>query len=284
MLVAPTEPEQLRVGSDTRLHVAGAESNVALNLAGLGHSSAWASLLGDDHFGDLVLDHLGAAVDVSLVGRRPQPTGVYFKNPGPNGTRVLYYRVGSAASRMDATLALEWAARVQPRIVHISGITSQLSPTAAELATAIVERRVFGDALVSFDVNHRPALSTDATPDQLLRLARHADIVFVGDDEARAVWGDDVDVRDLISAPAHVIVKDGDAQATEYHDGTATSVPALTVDVVEPVGAGDAFAAGWLSGYLSGLDAEGRLALGHATAARVLTSMADTLPIEKETP
>lgn len=284
MLVAPTTPEQLTVECDLRLHVAGAESNVALNLTRLGHTVAWASLLGEGHFGDLVAQHLNdSGVDTSLVERRDAPTGAYFKNPGPDGTRVIYYRTGSAASRMDAALAHAWAERTHPRIVHISGITSQISESAGELSTAVVVDRVFGDAIVSFDVNHRPALATAETPHQLLRLARSADIVFVGADEALAVWGDAAsDLPALFTRPdggrpAHIIVKDGDVDATDHHAAGSTVVPARTVDVVEPVGAGDAFAAGWLSAYLHGADATERLTRGHTTAARVLTSMADTL-------
>ena len=106
VLIAPLEPKPLQLESELRLHVAGAESNVALNLAILGVSTAWASLLGVDYFGDLVLDHIAlGGVNVGLVGRRAEPTGVYFKNPTADGTRVIYYRRGSAATCMDAALA-----------------------------------------------------------------------------------------------------------------------------------------------------------------------------------
>lgn len=284
MLVAPTRPESLRVGSDLQLHVAGAESNTAINLARLGHDVAWASLVGTGHFGDLMIEHVaGCGVDVRLVERRPAPTGVYFKNPESEGTRVIYYRDGSAASLMTAALASAWAEQAHPRLVHISGITSQLSASALALSLSVVRDRIFGDAVVSFDVNHRPALASAATPDQLRELAGAADIVFVGADEAHDVWGEAaVDLPTLLtrrdgSRPAHIVVKNGGVDATEHHREGVTDVAALRVDVVEPVGAGDAFAAGWLSGYLTGANAAARLTLGHDTAARVLTSMSDTL-------
>src|SRR5690606_11752965 len=113
---------------------------------------------------------------------------------------------------------------------------------------------------------------------ELLRLARASDIVFVGRDEAEVLWGTSTasEVRDLIQSPAHLIVKDGGDRAHYYgKHGEATSA-APVIDVVEPVGAGDAFAAGWLSGWLRGIGAEERLRLGHLISSRVLASTTDS--------
>ena len=149
------------------------------------------------------------------------------------------------------------------------------------------------DVTVSFDVNHRPALWTDgqAAP-TLHRIASAADVVLVGLDEAGDLWGCATPeaVRDLLPDPARLIVKDGATAAHAFvrgGDGTDRTVvvPALRADVVEVVGAGDAFAAGYLAGLLaaegtpaesSGLDDERRaLRLGHALAACTLQSVLD---------
>lgn len=284
MLVAPTMPTPLALGATLTLHVAGAESNVAMDLAALGFSSAWASLIGRDRFGEMVRDHIASAgVDVSLVGVGTGPTGVFFKDPGGAGTSVIYYRDGSAASRMEADHARSWAKASRPRVVHISGITSQLGPAARALVEAVVVERVFAGAVVSFDVNYRSALAGPDTADHLLELARHSDVVFVGADEARAVWGvDKAGLADLFwigdgVGPDHLIVKDADVDATEITIGNTVVAPALSIDVLEPVGAGDAFAAGWLGGFLDSADAGERLARGHAAAAVALKSMSDTI-------
>lgn len=263
---------ELAVGGQLTLFVGGAESNVAVGVSRAGLRAAWASLVGDDRFGRVIVDHVrGLGVETALVGYREWPTGVYFKSVEATGTVPLYYRAGSAASHMDAELARSWANVVTPRLVHVSGITAQISDAGRGLLRAVCEERVFGDATVSFDVNHRPALAGAGTPDELARLARASDIVFVGADEAERLWGADAgDIPGLLRGPHHLVVKDAASDATEYIDDTAVVCPTPPVEVVEAVGAGDAFAGGWLSAYVRGLPALERLAAGHAAAARVL--------------
>src|SRR6185312_5107989 len=138
--------------SELRLHVGGAESNVAMHAAALGIPSAWVSAVGDDALGERIRREVAArGVDVGWVVVDPHaPTGVYFKDPG-NG--VLYYRRGSAASCMTAgsiaSVPLEKA-----EAVHVSGITPALSPSCAELMDAVFDRVSSSDAILSFDVNH----------------------------------------------------------------------------------------------------------------------------------
>src|SRR5690606_15202610 len=99
----------------------------------------------------------------------------------------------------------------------------------------------------------------------------------VGLDEAQTLWGTSTpdEVRALLHAPDRLVVKDSDVGATEYSPDGETFVPALKVEVLEAVGAGDAFAAGYLAATLDGLDAAGRLTSGHQRAALVLRSMSD---------
>lgn len=283
VLVTPAHPEPLASARDVRLLVGGAESNVATHAAHLGISSAWVSAVGDDALGERVVNHVGDhGVDVRWVSHDPDaPTGVYFKDPGRG---VLYYRRGSAASRMSpatvADLPLEDAA-----VVHISGITPALSDSCAALIEEVVDRVSTGPGILSFDVNYRAALwpPVDAAP-ALLPLARRAGLVFVGLDEAHTLWDTaDADaVRALIPEPATLVVKDGAVGATEFrrddrHD-VRTFAPAIETEVVEAVGAGDAFAAGYLVAHLQGADASRRLAGGHHRASLVLGSTSDFIP------
>src|SRR5690606_34830619 len=202
----------------------------------------------------------------------------YFKNPGQG---VLYYRAGSAASRLTADAVAEVPFE-NAEIVHLSGITPALSRSCAELMDAVIDRVAPGSGLISFDVNHRAALWApgEAAP-ALLSVARRADIVFVGLDEAHTVWGCNTaeEVRALLPEPARLVVKDGDVGATEFsRDDDSDSmlfVPAIPTEVVEAVGAGDAFAAAYLAALLQGADATGRLSAGHARAHLVLLSTSD---------
>jgi 2-dehydro-3-deoxygluconokinase len=285
VMVTPAEVGRLRAETPMLLRPGGAESNVALHLAALGHTAAWAGQLGNDPFGELILDELAArGVDTSLSGKIANaPTGVYFKDPGPKGTSVYYYRTGSAASQMSPATVEGWPSGLA-RVVHLSGITAVLSADCRALMRHVIHGRPF-DGIVSFDVNYRPQLALPDAPDVLLELAQASDIVFVGRDEAEALWAtaDAASIRALIDRPAHLIVKDGEIDALEFSGGDFTRVPSPRVTVLEAVGAGDAFAAGWLSGFLKNAQAETRLRLGHYVASRVLASTTDHAPLGSPT-
>lgn len=279
VMVTPTAGGRLDADSSFILRPGGAESNVAALLAQLGHTTAWAGAVGRDPLGDLVVDALRArGVDVGLVRRDDErPTAVYFKDPTTSGTSVYYYRSGSAASVMTVADVAGWAAR-PVRVTHISGITAAISPQCLELTRHVVFDRPLEPSVVSFDVNHRPRLWNGAdAASVLLELAQRADIVFVGRDEAAALWGttDAESVRALLDGPTYLIVKDAAIEAVGFTPTGVHRAPSLAVEVLDAVGAGDAFAAGWLSGFLDGRDEVTRLRLGHYAASRVLMSPAD---------
>lgn len=280
IVLAPTAAGPLRTAVDLQAGVAGAESNVAVALARLGADAAWCGKVGDDPFGRRVLDVLTeAGVDCSLVRTDPaRPTGVYFKDPGPEGTTVHYYRRGSAASTMGPGHLADTA---PPRLLHLSGITPALSDTCAVLVDELLEDRALAPALVSFDVNYRPALwPVDEAGPVLARLAGRADITFVGLDEAQTLWGVKTaeDVRDLLPGAAVLVVKDGGNGVTAFEGTERRYSPAEPVDVVEPVGAGDAYAAGFLYGRLQNASLDACLRLGHRLAAGALQTVGDLAP------
>ncbi|MFE5092398.1 sugar kinase [Streptomyces sp. NPDC056638] len=268
------------------VRIAGAESNVAMYLADHGIPARWVSALGDDPFGRRIRAEVAASgVDISGVRTdRHRPTGLLVKDPGTDGTRVHYYRRGSAASALTPDLLDDDAVR-SAGLVHLSGVTPALSPGCRDLVTALLEPAA-GERTrpVSFDVNHRAALWPDGTAAVvLLGLARRADITFVGLDEAQALWGDGLGdafaVRDLLPDPRILVVKDGARAATAFDGSEVHTVPAPRVEVVEPVGAGDAFAAGFLAGLLRGEDIVRALRLGHLTAGAALRVTGDHGPL-----
>ncbi|MFI0242746.1 sugar kinase [Streptomyces sp. NPDC016845] len=282
--VGPVDGLPLEHSRELRLAVAGAESTVAQYLADLGHRAAWVSRVGDDPFGRRIVGAVGArGVDVSGVEVDPvAPTGVYFKDPGPDGTRVHYYRAGSAASRMSVADADRLHLR-DTRLLHLTGITPALSEGCDALVRALIARARDSGTLVSFDVNYRPALWASArrAADTLSELARLADLVLVGRDEAEALWSTPTadDIRQHLHAPGILVVKDGDIGATEFGPDGTHFVAAPVVDVVEAVGAGDAFAGGYLGGLLDGAPPRERLSLGHRLAGRTLSSIEDYVPV-----
>ncbi|MEU7294124.1 sugar kinase [Streptomyces exfoliatus] len=313
----PVRPGRLAdVPAFTRA-IGGAESNVACALAAAGHRVKWIGRVGRDGFGDHLVETIGAyGVDVRAVDRDPdRPTGVYFRTADDRATgahEVAYYRAGSAASAMSPA-TVPHSSVADARILHLTGITAALSADCLALMRELTAPRP-GRPLLSFDVNHRAGLwRHGGAGDVLLELARRADLVFVGADEAEVLWGvgSPRAIRALLAGPTVLVVKRGAEGAvvfercaepfptpplpepglrpgprssnagragcadTRTSADTVTTVPAPRVDVTAPVGAGDAFAAGFLSATLRGLDTRTRLRHGHLMAAAALTVPAD---------
>ncbi|MFJ7325426.1 sugar kinase [Streptomyces cyaneofuscatus] len=304
----PSQPGRLADVPSFGRGIGGAESNVACALAAAGHRAAWVGRVGADGFGDHLVETIGGyGVDTSAVRRDPlRPTGIYFRTATDRGAgahEVAYYRAGSAASAMSPA-NVPYEEVFAGRVLHLSGITAALSADCLELLRELTAPRP-GRPLVSFDVNHRPHLWRGGDSSVLLELAGRADLVFVGEDEAEEAWGivGAEAIRAALPEPAVVVVKRGSAGATVFASGlrpgprssnaggaenapasrstegagaeVVTSVPALRVDVVAAVGAGDAFAAGFLSATLRGLPVRDRVRHGHLMAAAALTVPGD---------
>jgi len=278
--VVPSDGLRLHEAATYAIGPAGAESNVAISLARLGSPSVWAGFVGDDPLGVRVRREIESyGVSTALARAVPgERTGMFVKDPSPRGSEVYYYRAGSAAALMDADYARAVMA-TRPRWVHLTGVTPALSQSCEEAVRTVVRLASKSGAVVSFDVNYRAVLWPDAhaAAQVIGDIAQRCDVVFVGLDEAAALWGAHVadDVRAHLPGPGTVVVKDGAADCVSFSGTRRTVVSALPVDVVEPVGAGDAFAAGWIHGRLNGLDDTACLRLGHLMAAVALTSHSD---------
>ncbi len=281
MLCLSTRPGRLRHATTLEVKVAGAESNVAIALSRLGHDARWVSLLGDDEPGQVVLDRVRAeGVDTSWVRRVPDlPTGLMLRDQVGGSARVTYYRAGSAASSL-APDAVDLACLDGASWLLLSGITPALSPGCAKLvpwlAWAARERGV----RVAYDVNHRTKLWAPAPAraftDQLLP---HVDLLLVGTDEGARLWDWDDDERQArrlaAAGPAEVVLKRGANGAAAWADDRFWESPPAVVTEVDAIGAGDAFAAGYLSAHLDGLGVADRLRTAGATGAMCVREPGD---------
>ncbi|HZB21063.1 MAG TPA: sugar kinase [Blastococcus sp.] len=289
VLVVPSAPGRLRHATGVTLSIGGAESNVAIGLSRLGVPAAWVGVLGDDELGELVLHRVRAeGVDTSGVRRiADRPTGLYLREEVAGAHRVYYYRRDSAASTM-APGALDPSALEGAAFLHLTGITGALSPESAEFLTWAARTAQAAGVRVSYDVNYRsrlwePAAARAATEAML----PHVDVLLVGDEEARALWGwdDDTCLERLPDAgPAEVVLKlgaRGCAAAVGGERLTSRGFPARQID---PIGAGDAFAAGYLAASVWGRDAGERLRTANAMGAFCVQNLGDYegLPSRRE--
>ncbi|MFC6083506.1 sugar kinase [Sphaerisporangium aureirubrum] len=281
----------VRLGGTARLSVAGAESNVAIGLARLGHRAGWTGLVGDDETGELVLRTLRAeGVDVThaRVGTGG-PTGLMLlEQRAGELTRVIYHRAGSAASFLTAADVLP-ALDPPPRLLHVTGITPALGPGPAEAVRTAVRSGV----RVCLDVNHRSRLWDRARAAATLRpLVPYLAVVVASEDELDLIGPPEAATEQervaslLAAGVTEVVVKRGAAGATAYTPATTAHLPARPVRVADTVGAGDAFVAGYLSALLDDLDLPSRLARATTTAAFAVASPGDWegLPTRRELP
>ncbi|WP_461204938.1 sugar kinase [Clostridium sp. DL1XJH146] len=241
--------------------IGGAESNVSIALSKLGHKVGWFSKLGDDAFGRYILSVIrGEGVDVSRVVFDPNhSTGILFKerfeHANPN---VYYYRKNTAASNLVWEDIDEEYIK-SSKILHITGITPAISDSCREVVFKAIEVAKQNNVLVSFDPNIRLKLwDEEVARDVILKIASNADIMLPGDDEGELLFGTkdpEKIAEEFIKLGCKIIaVKLGKKGCYVTDSNEKIYVAGYPVERVEDtVGAGDGFAAGFLSGYLRNL-------------------------------
>ena len=279
-LVVPPSPGRLRHAASLSLSIGGAESNVAIGLARLGIAASWISVLGDDELGELVLHRLRAeGVDTSGVRRiADRATGLYLREEVAGRLRVYYYRSGSAAATLSPN-AFDPSMLQGAAFLHLTGITGALSQECAEfLPWAATTARDAG-VRVSYDVNYRSRLwepsAAQAATEALLPLI---DVLFVGHDEANALWGWETDAAlEQLSkiGPSEVILKLGADGCAAMINGEQLISPGFPARQLDPIGAGDAFDAGYLAATLWGWAPEKRLRAANAMGAFCVQNLGD---------
>lgn len=292
----------LSAGGSLTMHVAGAESNVAVGVARLGHSVRWAGVTGADPHGEFILRQLrgeGIRTDHRIDPTRP--TGVMFlEQRTADVTRAFYYRSESAGSTITPE-DVESALLPGCRVLHLTGITAALGPTARDTVTYAAARAASLGITVSLDVNYRSKLwSRDEARAALLPLMQYVSVLIASDDELELVAPGSVSeaaqdalpdassaaqpsaarqaavAKELLQQGVRdVVVKRGAAGAAVHSAGGYREAQAVPVTSIDTVGAGDAFTAGYLSALLDGEDAAARLGRGILAGAFAVSTSGD---------
>jgi len=250
------------------LSTGGAEGNVAIGLARLGARVTWLGRIGDDSLGERVARDLRAEnVETLAIVDDKAHTGLMLKErPAPDRITVTYYRAASAGSRLSAA-DVEQLRIHEFDLLHLTGITPALSPSCRD-AMAVALRVANETRIpVSFDVNYRSRLwPADIASPVLRELAANATILFAGEDEAALITGVGAEAGPAAQleamaalGPEQVILKRGERGACALIDGSLYEQPPHPVAVVDTVGAGDAFVAGYLVEVLTGRSPSRRL-------------------------
>jgi len=284
VLLLAEQPGPMREATTFRRYIAGAESNLAIGLSRLGQTAGWFSRVGDDEFGRAIVFRIrGEGVDTSHVLSDPSaPTGLVIRERREVGPiEQVYYRRGSAASRL-APSDLDAAYLGNARFLHLTGITPALSESCRETVFAAAEMAHAAGVKVVLDPNYRSKLWAPAQFREVLRsLASRCDILLPGMDEALLLTGQsdpEMAARELVGlGPELVVIKLGASGALALDgNGQVTRAPAVRIErIVDPVGAGDAFAAGLLTGLLRDFPLQNALALANRCGALAMLSPGD---------
>lgn len=292
--LSPPDFQRLEQATALNVTVGGSELNVAAGVARLGMSSAWVSRLPANPLGRMVRNKAReAGVDTShILWSEDDRLGLYFVEYGasPRASSVLYDRALSAISRIQ-TGEVDWATVLQGcRLFHVSGITPALSDSAAAVTAEAIRAAKAGGALVSYDLNFRAKLWSQAKAREIQTpLMTDVDVLITTEEDTERVFGvTGKDYRDVARALAEKFHLSAVAitlretptvwrntwSALVYAGGTFYDDVTYDLEVVDRVGSGDTFSAGFLFGYLT-QGVEYGLKMGNAFAALKHSSWGD---------
>jgi 2-dehydro-3-deoxygluconokinase len=278
------------------VHIGGAEANVAVSLARMGHDARMVGLVADNALGESATGELRRhGVDTGAVAKAEGRMGLYFLTPGAiqRPSEVLYDRADSAFARHGGG-EHDWKALLQGADwLHVSGVSPALGPLAAERTLQAVRAARAAGVKVSFDGNFRPKLweawRGDA-PGILRTIMGEADLLFASHRDIQVVLGesftqDSSQARFLAGAQAafsafpnlqrmaathrvqHSVDHHSLSAIDARRDGSSHLIPAYELAaIVDRIGTGDAFAAGVLHGAITGMDDAQGLHFGLAAA------------------
>jgi 2-dehydro-3-deoxygluconokinase len=290
--LAPPPGQTVQTAPALLVDHAGAESNTCVGLARLGLRVAWISRLGTDAAGNRILDALAAeGVDTQWVERDPnRRTGLMIKEPGAG---VRYYRHESAGSVMGPEI-LGTAPVAEARAVLVSGVTALIGPRPHAAALALLHH---AGGLRIVDPNLRDGLWGSDRRAQLVRpFIERCDLLLAGTSELDEIVGaggagkagqaggagqagragaQELARRASALGPTEVVVR-GATTVGALAGGVWHEIEIRRGDAVDPIGAGDAFNAGYIAVRLRGRSIDEALRAGIRCGAAVTTALSDT--------
>lgn len=285
--LSPPHFQRLEQARSLDLNVGGAELNVAVGVTRFGMKSAWISKLPKNPLGYLIRDRAQEfGVDCShLVWSDQGRAGIYFLEFGasPRASSVLYDRSGTAISMVQPG-EIDWPAVFGDSThFHVSGITPALSRSAAEVTVEALKAAKKADCTVSYDLNYRRKLWSPADAKRIQEpMMEDVDILITTEEDTNVVFG--IKEKDYeavaerlartfefkivaITLREDLSVWRNNWTAIAYQDGKVFRDRTYEVEIVDRVGAGDSFTAGFLYGWLKDKDVENGVRYGNAFAA-----------------
>lgn len=285
--LSPPHFQRLEQTQSLDLSVGGAELNVAVGVTRFGMKSAWVSKLPKNPLGYLIRNRAQEfGVDCSqVVWSGQERAGLYFLELGasPRASSVLYDRAGSAISMIKPG-EVDWTkVFTGSKHFHMSGITPALSASASEVTAEALKAAKKAGCTVSYDLNYRKKLWTPAEAKRIQEpMMADVDVLITTEEDTNVVFG--IEEKDYeaaaeklartfkfkivaITLREDVSVWKNRWTAIAYHDGKVFRDRKYEVEIVDRVGAGDSFTAGFLYGWLKLKDVEKGVQYGNAFSA-----------------
>jgi len=295
--LTPPDFQRLEQARSLDVYVGGGELNVAVAAARLGVASRWVSRLPENALGRMIANRAREqGVDVQIEWTADDRAGLYFAELGaaPRASSVLYDRAASAVSRVTPG-SIDWPSVFGgARWFHVSGITPALSESAAKVtAESLVAAKKAG-LTVSYDLNYRSKLwSAEKARTVQEPLMQHVDVLMTTEEDTRVVFGIGAETKDgyeHVDAEAYAQIALSLAKRFEFRavavtlrenprvllnswsaivaaEGKIHRAPRYEVEVVDRIGAGDAFSAGLIVSRLENREWEEAVRFATATSA-----------------
>ena len=239
----------------------GAETNTLSALSSLGRRCTWVSGLPDNDLGQFVLRELAAAkIDTSAVSLKEGRIGTYYLEFAvpPRPINAIYDRANSAISHLTPD-DIDWTTLLDTKVIHLTGITAAISETCYQIVLEACRKAKEKGVTICFDVNYRSKLWSSITArEKLLPILDLIDILICGEGDAATVFGfrgtPELIIRDFqtLSDAEHIVLTRSSKGSSTLVNNELISVDARKAEIVDRLGAGDAFAAGVIDGYLDG--------------------------------
>ncbi len=289
--LSPPHDDRVERADSLSIHVAGAESNVAVAAQRLGIDTTWISKLPDTPVARRIATELRAhGVDLQVGWSDEGRQGIYYLEQGgePRGANVIYDRGDTAVT----TATIDELPVDQIRTADVfftTGITPALSTILEETTRELLTEAQNAGVTTGFDLNYRSKLwSPDDAHEALTELFPYIDLAFVPADDAETVLGMDDDATTVARKLATtydfetVVITRGDAGSLAYHNDTIFEQGVFESDTLDPVGTGDAFVGGFLANRMAGGSIPDALEYGAATAALKRTIPGDIAVVTPE--